>query len=58
MAINEVDILIESIAKWHHDRNLIEGSDDKSQLQNLFKKQVNYLIIFVKAMIYQMTLVI
>ena len=38
MAINEVDILIESIAKWHHDRNLIEGSDDKSQFAKLIQE--------------------
>ena len=38
MAVNEVDILIESIAKWHHDRNLIEGSDDKSQFGKLIQE--------------------
>ena len=38
MAINEVDILIESIAKSHHDRNLIEGSDDKSQFAKLIQE--------------------
>ena len=38
MAINEVDILIESIAKWHHDRNLKEGSDDKSQFAKLIQE--------------------
>ena len=38
MAVNEVDILIESIAKWHHDRNLIEGSDDKSQFAKLIQE--------------------
>ena len=38
MAINEVDILIKCIAKWHHDRNLIEGSDDKSQFAKLIQE--------------------
>ena len=38
MEVNEVDILIESIAKWHHDRNLIEGSDDKSQFAKLIQE--------------------
>ena len=38
MAVNEVDILIESIAIWHHDRNLIEGSDVKSQFAKLIQE--------------------
>lgn len=30
--------LIRQIAQWHHDRNLIEGSDDKSQFAKLIQE--------------------
>ena len=30
--------LMKKIAKWHHDRNLIEGSDDKSQFAKLIQE--------------------
>ena len=30
--------LIESITKWHHDRNLIEGSTDKDQFAKLIQE--------------------
>jgi NTP pyrophosphatase (non-canonical NTP hydrolase) len=30
--------LIEKIEQWHHDRNLIEGSDDKSQFAKLIQE--------------------
>ena len=30
--------LIDKIAQWHHDRNLIEGSDDKSQFAKLIQE--------------------
>lgn len=29
---------IDNIRKWHHDRNLIEGSDDKSQFAKLIQE--------------------
>lgn len=35
MTVNE---LISNIAQWHHDRNLIEGSDDKSQFAKLIQE--------------------
>jgi NTP pyrophosphatase (non-canonical NTP hydrolase) len=34
----KVDQLIYSIAKWHHERNLIKGSDDKSQFAKLIQE--------------------
>jgi len=30
--------LMKQIAQWHHDRNLIEGSDDKSQFAKLIQE--------------------
>jgi NTP pyrophosphatase (non-canonical NTP hydrolase) len=33
-----VNELINNIAQWHHDRNLIEGSDDKSQFAKLIQE--------------------
>jgi len=33
-----VNELIDNIAQWHHDRNLIEGSDDKSQFAKLIQE--------------------
>ena len=30
--------LMRQIAQWHHDRNLIEGSDDKSQFAKLIQE--------------------
>lgn len=30
--------LIQSVAQWHKDRNLIEGSDDKSQTLKLLQE--------------------
>lgn len=30
--------LISSIAQWHHDRNLVAGSDDKSQFAKLVQE--------------------
>ena len=30
--------LIDRIGQWHHDRNLIEGSDDKSQFAKLIQE--------------------
>tara|TARA_B100000497_G_C7688029_1_gene417432 strand:+ start:938 stop:1258 length:321 start_codon:yes stop_codon:yes gene_type:complete len=41
MKSNETQALIENvdnIRKWHHDRNLIEGSDDKSQFAKLIQE--------------------
>jgi NTP pyrophosphatase (non-canonical NTP hydrolase) len=29
---------VDNIRKWHHDRNLIEGSDDKSQFAKLIQE--------------------
>ena len=29
---------MKQIAQWHHDRNLIEGSDDKSQFAKLIQE--------------------
>lgn len=31
-------LYIEQITKWHHDRNLIEGSDDKTQFAKLISE--------------------
>ena len=31
-------ILIEQIAQWHHDRNLVASSDDKSQFAKLVQE--------------------
>ena len=33
-----VNELIDNIAQWHHDRNLIEGSDNKSQFAKLIQE--------------------
>jgi len=33
-----VNELIDNIAQWHHNRNLIEGSDDKSQFAKLIQE--------------------
>jgi len=33
-----IDLTIESIAKWHHDRNLIDGSDDRAQFVKLMEE--------------------
>ena len=33
-----VNEFIDNIAQWHHDRNLIEGSDDKSQFAKLIQE--------------------
>lgn len=30
--------VIHNITKWHHDRNLIEGSDDKTQFAKLISE--------------------
>ena len=41
MKSDETQSLIENvdnIRKWHHDRNLIEGSDDKSQFAKLIQE--------------------
>lgn len=41
MKSSETQSLIENvdnIRKWHHDRNLIEGSDDKSQFAKLIQE--------------------
>jgi NTP pyrophosphatase (non-canonical NTP hydrolase) len=41
MKSRETQSLIEdvnNIKKWHHDRNLIEGSDDKSQFAKLIQE--------------------
>ena len=41
MKSRETQALIEdvnNIKKWHHDRNLIEGSDDKSQFAKLIQE--------------------
>ena len=41
MANAETQALIEdvnNIKKWHHDRNLIDGSDDKSQFAKLIQE--------------------
>lgn len=33
-----VRVVIDQIAQWHHDRNLIEGSDDKTQFAKLISE--------------------
>ena len=40
MAIENTQIIawIEHIRQWHHDRNLIEGSDDKTQFAKLIQE--------------------
>lgn len=41
MNIGETQSLIENvnnIKRWHHDRNLIDGSDDKSQFAKLIQE--------------------
>jgi NTP pyrophosphatase (non-canonical NTP hydrolase) len=34
----EIHWLLNSIAEWHHDRNLIEGSTDKDQFAKLIQE--------------------
>ena len=36
--VNPTDELVEKITKWHHDRNLIEGSTDKDQYCKLIQE--------------------
>jgi len=41
MKVRETQALIEdlnNIKQWHHDRNLIDGSDDKSQFAKLIQE--------------------
>jgi NTP pyrophosphatase (non-canonical NTP hydrolase) len=33
-----IDLTIEKIAKWHHDRNLVEGSNDQAQFTKLIEE--------------------
>jgi NTP pyrophosphatase (non-canonical NTP hydrolase) len=33
-----IDLVIENIAKWHHDRNLVEGSTDQAQYVKLIEE--------------------
>lgn len=33
-----IEILIEDVAKWHHDRNLIDGSTDQAQFTKLIEE--------------------
>ena len=33
-----MDMLVESIARWHHDRNLIDGSTDQAQFVKLIEE--------------------
>lgn len=33
-----VRVVIDQITQWHHDRNLIEGSDDKTQFAKLISE--------------------
>ena len=35
-------VVIQNIAQWHHDRNLIDGSDDVAQLKKL-REEINEL---------------
>ena len=37
-----INVLIQNIAQWHHDRNLVVGSDDVAQLKKL-REEVNEL---------------
>lgn len=36
--VTPINELITLVSKWHHDRNLIEGSDDKSQFAKLIQE--------------------
>ena len=40
MAMEDTTILawVENIKQWHHDRNLIKGSDDKTQFAKLIQE--------------------
>lgn len=38
MNISEFDKLILKVGQWHEDRNLIDGSDDKSQVMKLMQE--------------------
>jgi NTP pyrophosphatase (non-canonical NTP hydrolase) len=33
-----VDLIMESIAQWHHDRNLVAGSTDQAQFTKLIEE--------------------
>ena len=33
-----IDLLFESIAQWHHDRNLVAGSTDQAQFTKLIEE--------------------
>lgn len=33
-----MDFIVEKIAQWHHDRNLIEGSNDTTQFVKLMEE--------------------
>jgi len=33
-----IDLLLEKIAKWHYDRNLIDGSTDQAQFVKLIEE--------------------
>lgn len=33
-----IDLLMERVAKWHYDRNLIEGSNDQAQFIKLIEE--------------------
>ena len=52
----ELEELVESVEKWHKDRNLIEGSTDKDQVLKLLQEMENCLIMYVKAMTSEMML--
>ena len=38
MSENSIDYYVDKIRKWHHDRNLIEGSTDKDQTLKLMQE--------------------
>ena len=38
IAVSETEQLVDKITKWHHDRNLIEGSTDKDQYCKLIQE--------------------
>ena len=38
MNISELDKLVLRVEQWHEDRNLIDGSDDKSQVMKLMQE--------------------
>ena len=47
----------EKIKQWHHDRNLIEGSQmTRHSLPNSYRRLVNYQTISVRAKIFVTTL--